>query len=476
MTTDHPPPQAPESERIVLGSMLVDQQCLDYGRAHCEHNNFHVTDNCKIFDGLCRYPSENGNAVDLQRLADLIGDPDAPVLLADLCETICTLGNLPYHIGKLKDAAARRAAIARNAAETKRAFDMDVPFSVPTPAVWTADNTRPDWILQEPEPFKFIIPGLLAKGITGFIYGSGGTYKSLAALWLVLQRGTAQLIGGQKWLGNIPVPFGKSIFFSAEEVLLDLHHRTHNITPHLIGDRTDIPLSAVQAEIMQNCRFLSREMWVEDGTLFLFDENGQTSKVDKIIELVNSFGADLVILETSSRIFPLDENDNTAGARLVGVLEYIRDKTGATILVIDHSSKWNRSGKTDLQGQNSLRGASAKLDNSRFGLLMEPQKRDNGSDVLKITNSKSFRCRRADTFRVNIEYPVFTLLEESETKPDLNDQVVEIVRNNPGIKRRSLIEKLKGKGTAKSSAIKWCLTEEFIRKGDKGSGYYAVED
>lgn len=461
-------PQALDFERTVLGSGLIDPQCLDVVRRELDPTDFYAAPHRTVYHALCKYP---GETVDLQILAEMLNDPGAAVLLAELCETIATAGNVKdYYIPKLKELTARRVAIDQKYREIDAAFNLEIPFSVPRLPEWTLENTRPEWILQEPEPFEFIIPGLLAKGLVGFIYGSGGTYKSLAALWLVLQRGTSKVIAGQKWLGRFEAPFGRSIFFSAEDVLLDLHHRINNCLPTMLHDRPDVPLSALQSEVLENCTFISREQWVEDGTLFLFDENGPTNKVEKTIDLINSTGADLGIFETCSRIFPLDENDNTAGARLVGVLEYIRDKTGATILVIDHSSKMNRSGKTDLQGQNSLRGAGAKLDNSRFGLLIEPQKRENGADVLKVTNSKTFRCKRAETFRVSVEYPRFFLLPDAAEKTDPNNALVEIVRSNPGIKRRDLIAKLSGQGSKRSAAIKWCVTEEFIR--NDGEGYY----
>jgi hypothetical protein len=339
---------------------------------------------------------------------------------------------------------------------------------------WTLEGINSDWVFSQPKPFEFLIPGLLAKGLVGFIYGSGGTYKSLAGLWLVLQRASCKILPDQKWLDRFPVTFGKSIFFSAEDVLDDLHHRGYAILNSLIENDLSKSIEDLKPEISSNFRLIPREQWIADRELFLIDSEGiPTKKLESIIGFTNTFGADLIIVETASRIAPIDENDNSMGARLVGCLEEIRDKTGATVLVIDHSSKSTRGAKSDLLGQNSLRGASSKLDNARWGLLFETQKSEGGKDILQISNSKSFRCRRADPFTVTVDYPRFSLVEKQEKKPDIYDSIIESVRANPGIKRRDLIKMLSGASDKKSAAITRCTRDGFIR--NEGEGYY-VED
>ena len=340
---------------------------------------------------------------------------------------------------------------------------------------WTLEGVNSDWVFTPPKPFEFIIPGLLAKGLVGFIYGSGGTYKSLAGLWLVLQRASCKILPDQKWLDRFPVTPGKSIFFSAEDVLDDLHHRGYAILNSLIENDLSKSIEDLKPEISSNFRLIPREQWIADRELFLIDSEGiPTKKLESIIGFTNTFEADLILIETASRIAPIDENDNSMGARLVGCLEEIRDKTGATILVIDHSSKSTRGAKSDLLGQNSLRGASSKLDNARWGLLFETRKSEGGTDLLQISNSKSFRCRRADPFEVTVEYPRFSLVEKQEKKPDIYDSIIEAVQANPGIKRRDLIKMLSGASDKKSAAITRCTRDGFIR--NEGEGYYYVED
>ena len=470
------PPQDLAVERTVLGSMLVSQTAAGEAFTLLDDTCFYMAANRHIFNCM-REMFEKHIPIDIATLADALKKKNLleivgeETYLGELAESIATSGNIGYYAGILRDVAARRAAIEEHYQGIERAFNLDDPFY--TPAEWTLENTRPDWILQEPEPFEFIIPGLLAKGVVGFFYGSGGTYKSLAVLWLVLQRGTGTVVSGQRWLDRFPVPFGRSIFFSAEDVQIDMHHRIDACIRAMHDDRIDVPINAIQSAVLENCRIIPREVWTNDGEIFIYD-SGQTGKVDSIVKLVNDFCADLIIIETASRIAAIDEIDNGQNARLVACLESIRDRTGATVLLLDHSSKIGRTGKTDLQGQNSLRGASAKMDNARFGLLIEPQKRENGSDVLKITNSKSFRCKRADSFRVSVEYPRFTLIEGNTGDETVFDNVIEYVREHPGTSTREIRKGVTGKTTAISQAIR-DGKEEGILIFKKGKGFNVQE-
>lgn len=344
---------------------------------------------------------------------------------------------------------------------------------------WTLECINSDWVFTPPKPFEFIIPGLLAKGLVGFLYGSGGTYKSLAGLWLVLQRASCKILPDQKWLDKFPVTPGKSIFFSAEDVLDDLHHRGYAILNNLIENDLSKSIEDLKPEISSNFRLIPREQWIADRELFLIDSEGiPTKKLEGIIKFTNTFGADLIIIETASRIAPIDENDNSMGARLVGCLEEIRDKTGASILVIDHSSKSTRGAKSDLLGQNSLRGASSKLDNARWGLLFETQKSEGGKDILQISNSKSFRCRRADPFNVTVDYPRFSLVKEDEKK-DLGvfDRLIEFIRENPGCRSCEIEEGIKGKTTVLRQAVKDAQEEGAVKVIKEGTSkrFYVAE-
>lgn len=348
------------------------------------------------------------------------------------------------------------------------------------PGAWNITQLSPKRFLEaDPPKFEWIIKDVIAKGLAGFIYGEGGTFKSLAALWLVLQRACADIRADQLWLNKFPVSFGRSIFFSAEDVELDLHHRVKTISKVIGSERFEIPESAIFERIGKNCLVVPREKWVSDGEVFIVDEDGKkTDKVNKIINLINEYRADLVVVETYSRVANVDEIDNRTASRVIGTLEDIRDSTSATILCIAHSSKAARRGESDIFGQNGLRGAGALIDNARFGIWFKAKKGENGTNLIEIMNSKNFRTKRFESFCLLLEYPSFKIVEKTDAKLELEERVIEYVKNNPGCTQRSIRQTLKCDSTKLCKVCKELVLDGVIElrmTANKPDGYYYAD-
>lgn len=347
---------------------------------------------------------------------------------------------------------------------------------------WNIQDLSPTRFFQsEPPEIQWIIDKVLAKGIVGFIYGEGGSYKSLAALWLVYQRACAKIHSRQLWLDKFPVTPGRSIFFSAEDVETDLQIRTLPITACINAGRPDIPEDKIVNAIINNSRVMSREQWIEDRELFIIDENGrETPKVDKIIELAKEFDVDLIVIETFSRVFNVDECDNKQAARAVAALERIRDRTGATVLCIAHSSKAARSAQNDSHGQNGLRGASALMDNARFGIWFKSQKPESGIRTIQIVNSKNFRCNLFDTFSVTAQFPEFKIAENQfPLEDDLVDKITTYIKDHPGTTQTNALHDIAGcRYEVKNAAFRQLVNDGVIeqRTVDQKKGYYVVQD
>lgn len=476
-------PQALDTERVVLGSMLVDCKALPIGLNLLDNTCFYMSANRHIFNCM-REMFEQKIPIDIITLAEylrkkgLLEQAGEETYLAEIGESLCTSANIEFYAGVLREKATRRAAIELHYKEIERAYDVETPFTdAANTWKWEIARLSPKRFFDcSPQEYRFIITRLLAAGIVGFIYGEGGSYKSLSGLWLVIIRACIHINNSLLWLGRFEVTPGKSIFFSAEDVEIDLHHRTPLILEVIHHLRPEIPLSAYQDALSENCLIVSREQWTDDGELFLIDENGErTAKYYRVVNLIKEHGADLVIFETLSRIANIDENDNRAAARVVGVLEMLRDDTGATILCIAHTSKMNRGGKTDTHGQNGMRGGGAFMDNARFGLWFRSLPKADGKDRLEIVNSKTFRTQRADPFKVRVDFPRFSLIDDSENDKSVFDAVVEYVREHPGTKQRHVREGLKGKMTVISRALKDAVDEEIIINKGKREGYFINE-
>lgn len=471
-------PQCLDVERTVLGSMLVSQMAAGEALNLLDDTCFYAAPN-RIIYATMREMFEKKIPIDTITLANalrkkgLFESVGEEPYIAELAESIATSANIEFYSNILREKAARRAAIEAGYQTIERAFNLDIPFTGEACRRWSISDLTPKRFFDyPPKEHLFIITRLLAAGIVGFIYGEGGSYKSLAALWLVVIRACIEINNSLRWLARFEVQCGKSIFFSAEDVEIDLHHRTPAILNSIHAERIEIPLSAYQNIVSENCLIVSREQWVADGELFLIDENGnRTRKYYQVVDLIKTFGASLVIFETLSRIANVDENDNRAAARVVGVLEMLRDDTGATILCIAHSSKVNRGGKTDTHGQNGMRGGGAFMDNARFGLWFRALPKQDGADRLEIINSKTFRTQRADPFKVKINYPAFSI-DETEGNENVFDAVVEYVREHPGASTRDIRSNVTGKTTVITQALKDGKEEGVLIFKGKGKGFY----
>jgi hypothetical protein len=428
------PPSDLLAERFVLASVLLFPE-LFHGLGV---DLFYSAANQEIFLVLLGMARENipfdFPAISAELTKRKFDNPETLARLDQLLNDSASGSNIDYHVRMLREKSYLRK-ILTGSYELQNLVSGEAPLAEisdkldglkksithsTNESCWSTSELSPCRFFEsEPKPFEFIIPKFLPRGIVGFTYGAGGAYKSLAMLWLVIQRAIYEYDNGQKWLDKFPLDApGRSIFFSAEDVEIDLHHRVQNIVSRIHDNRPDVPLEVFQRAISENCLIVSREQWTRGGELFIVDAEGErTLKTNSIVQIIKDFDADFSVFETYSRIAPVDEIDNRTAARVVGVFEEMRDITQGTFTVIAHSSKINRGTRTDTNDQNSLRGAGALLDNARWGLSFRALPRgDADNDQIEITHSKSFRCKRTPSFTVEATYPSFTLVEKTEPK------------------------------------------------------------
>ena len=430
--------------------------------------------------------SMNGNA-----------DEGMKALLEALIFDSATSPGIDHLVKILKDVSARRRLIEQNEISNAAYYNLEMPVveitgraeqfqkkilgEVSDKTFWYPAESRvliTRMLTTEPEPFNFVVPGLLPKGVCGFLYGEGGSYKSLAALWLGVQR-AAGFVANSKWLDRFEItgPAGRSMFCSVEDQQVDIHHRVKAIVDRFAEMRSDVSRESIVDAVSENFHVFPRERWMQDGFEHIIDADGKpTVKTDLVSQYAKDQDIDLIVLDTLSRLSLVDENDNNGGARLVSALERIRDDTGAAVLVIAHSGKIGRQGKTDTHGQNAMRGASALMDNARFGLWFRSLPSKGGPAKLEILNAKTFRAMRAEPFEVTVDYPAFTLCEDVDTEDDLMDAVVADVRANPGTTQHGTRKRLKKKQTIISQAYRDAMEEcLIICKGGRGKkGGYLI--
>jgi RecA-family ATPase len=193
---------------------------------------------------------------------------------------------------------------------------------------------------EEPPELDFIWPSFLA-GTVGALVAPGAAGKSFWALE------AAMAVAGADLLKLNPTRTGKVVYFSGEDPANALIRRAHSIGKHLD--------SGMRHAIREN---LILEP-IQGKRLNIMDQEHST----RIIKYCS--GARLIILDTLSRIHQLDENSNGDMANLIGTLEYVAVRTGASVLYLHHISKSStKDGQNDQQ--QAARGASALIDNARW--------------------------------------------------------------------------------------------------------------
>ncbi|MHB1620882.1 MAG: helicase RepA family protein [Sulfuricella sp.] len=201
-----------------------------------------------------------------------------------------------------------------------------------------------DAFSNEPPALDFVWPGLLAGTVGGMASpgAAGKTFLAIEAAMAVAGGPAADLIG------LAPASTGRVVYLSLEDPEVVLQHRLHQIGKHLPAPARD--------RIAEN---LVLESLVGGGLDVMKEKHA-----DWLVEICA--GARLVVLDTLSRIHKLDENSNGEMAQLITALEHLSVVTGAAILFLHHTSK-NSASNGQLDQQQAARGASALVDNARWG-------------------------------------------------------------------------------------------------------------
>lgn len=331
-----------------------------------------------------------------------------------------------------------------------------------------------DLLDTEPEPYEYIIDGLLTKGVVGVIYGEGGSAKTLATLWLSVRLATAGVAPG-KWLGRFAISQPRRVLYVClEDLRVDTHHRLRAIVGECLrGDAFTTPcVEAFRKALTDNFLMLGRETIFADDPETLLDANAQpTAKFERLLRTVENLKPDVVFLDTWSKASRTDENENAIQAADVAAWTYLRDRTGSAVILLAHCNKNGRGTDT---GQSGLRGASARTDELRFVLnFRSATPTSDGSQVIEIVNQKNTRCRLSPRFKVVLRYPVFEAAPEvSENAAEMVDRAIAWVRGNPGRTQRDAIAALGGRAGSVNEAFRVAVADHAIER--RQGGYHAL--
>ena len=282
----------------------------------------------------------------------------------------------------------------------------------------------------------FILPGLL-KGTPALLIAPGATGKSFWSL-----QAAISIACGTKVFGVNAERTGDVVYLSAEDPQDIVKNRLRAMATYLSPEE--------RLRTAQNCYVIDirgkRTDIMEDET------------ATKIIAMCR--GARLIIVDTLNRIHGLDENDNGAMARFINQIEHIAVETGAATLMCHHTSKM-----AHLEGrgseQQSARGASALVDNTRFTGYVAKMTKNQSEELSLYENGRQIGDDNRD------KYVQFGVAKQNYGEPVSNCWYR---RQEGGVLIPVLLHKAKKE--AKSDAKE--MLKEYAKS--KNNGEYAYDD
>jgi hypothetical protein len=236
-------------------------------------------------------------------------------------------------------------------------------------------------LMIDPPPLDYVWPGFLA-GTVGVMSASGGSGKSM---WLL--EALLAVAGGPAadLLELRPCETGRAAYICLEDPHPILLHRLR-----ALGRRFE---PGVADEIGESMEVLSCAGYRLD----LPDQK----QMDRLARALD--GVRVAAIDTFSRAHALDENNNSDMSRVLSALEWICSRTGCAIVLVHHTNK--AGGRDGGEAQHAARGASALVDNARWGAQLARMTEDEAERLadgdyspdpslpLPIRERRGFYCR-----------------------------------------------------------------------------------
>lgn len=298
---------------------------------------------------------------------------------------------------RASDPEARLSFDRKTIREEKRAAAMADFLSLGIERVGTLDA------YSKPEPqLDFLVNGLgFLAGTAGMIAAPGSTGKGFFMLQMAMAIANEEddhgfLFGDRDGL-FVPEKRGRVVVLMAEDpadILRQRQRRIAHYGRHVARTISDKGLRSIDANLDVLTLFGSKEV------PRLVEAGGEvTATCERWIDRISAIadGARLVIIDTLACFHGADENSNGEMTTLIQMLNRICKNAGPATLGSHHTNKAAvGSGNND---QSSARGASALVDNSRWGFnLSRPPVSENDDGAGTLMN-KGFQVAQSETAR-----------------------------------------------------------------------------
>jgi RecA-family ATPase len=223
-----------------------------------------------------------------------------------------------------------------------------------------------DWstsrFLSEPPAIPMVVNGFLPRGIVSMLYSAGGAGKSTVSLHMAIRVALADAYNID-FLGHT-VQGGKVVILTAEDPDLILNRRYIGIVDS-IADELMLTRDEVRKAVEKNLSIVST--FGHSVQLFKLNSDSVlvvTKYYESLLSCLHAIeDLQLVFIDTKTRFSPGEGLGNVTATQEITHYERIASETGASVMLLHHSTKTSRDGSQT--GAQAYRDATALFDSVR---------------------------------------------------------------------------------------------------------------
>lgn len=308
-------PHDDAAEIGVLGSMLLSRDAIAVAMAGLAGEDFMRGSHRKVFEAIVDMHCE-GNPVDIVTVADHLGhqlaDVGGPVALVDMQHQVPSPANIAHYVAIVARHAASRRLLQVADELVAQAAEPSAAASQAIQRLEQAAAQRTTFRLLEGDAIdtladpRWLVDGVLPEGLS-MLYGPSGAGKSFLALsW------ACAVASHTPWFRHATT-HAPVVYVAAEGAggikLRRTAWRSANHHPDLAN------LAVVPHAV----------------------DPADASQQTEMARHVERLGAGLVVWDTVARCMDGDENETGSMKRFVAGLDRLRERTGASQLVVHHT-------------------------------------------------------------------------------------------------------------------------------------------
>ena len=349
-------PSAIESERAVLGAMLVDEKHLATVEERSRSEDYYISAHREIIRTSLAMRAQK-KAVDivtlteeLQRLGKLESIGGA-AYLADLLIGVPDRPNIETYLWNIRDAARARAlhsaaSLACTAIEQGEAIDQVLGRLQEQQESLTQAHApqeklflpAPKFVAQAPHNINWLVEGVIERGANGFLAAPPKAGKSWATIDLAIS-----LALGCDWLG-FRVPEAVKVALVSREDNPSL--TAWRIRKLFAGKSCQTPAGLIELNLHVNSRQQSAELMLDNR-----------EQMAHLMAELRALRPSFVIFDVFNVLHAADENDNQEMRTVLRQLSLIQPKIGCGIGVVHHYNKSDQGSMTQrLRGSSAIAG------------------------------------------------------------------------------------------------------------------------